>query len=334
MRARTEPGRRRVRRFACIGRKSTNASSADRPAGCRRRPDLPAAPTPPLPAQATPAAGMPPAETYPAAPRAADNPTANHGQDARAASGGGDPGIDAGARRARRRQRRLRGTTPTLGTAPARAGVPLRLNLARHRPRSDVLVSGRGVSTAIRFSPTTAIGSPHRRPRFSTLVAIGSPMRWGRGPRRGAAARSARRSACSPGPPGPCGCGAGWGASDRPVVGSAGEPSSAPGAMSRILSGPRASPGDDPAQSSCLVSSCYHDQDGAGIRPRLPSNELRRGRRGAAAAVPRSGRRRGPAPAVVRAPVLTLSGLKLIWERNRSSSTSSSLRSPELFRST
>jgi hypothetical protein len=71
-----------------------------------------------------------PAETYQAPRAPATGMAANYRQDARAASGGGYPGVDAalgapafdsGAPR----------TTPTLETAPTRVGVPLRLNLAR-----------------------------------------------------------------------------------------------------------------------------------------------------------------------------------------------------------
>jgi hypothetical protein len=107
-------------------------------------PDQPSPPTPPLPSPRNAGAGIPLAETYPAPRAAANNLTGNYRQHPRAASGGGCARIDAGARRARSRQPRLRGTTPTLGTARTRAGAPLRLNLARGSgPRLGVLVSGR-----------------------------------------------------------------------------------------------------------------------------------------------------------------------------------------------
>jgi hypothetical protein len=119
-------------------------SPGGRPSGCRRRPGQPSPPTPPLPSPRNAGAGIPLAETYPAPRAAANNLTGNYRQHPRAASGGGCARIDAGARRARSRQPRLRGTTPTLGTARTRAGAPLRLNLARGSgPRLGVLVSGR-----------------------------------------------------------------------------------------------------------------------------------------------------------------------------------------------
>jgi hypothetical protein len=85
-----------------------------------------------------------------------------------------------------------------------------RASSAHLRPAPIASRSSRvSMSTAIGFSPTTAIGSPHRRPSF--LPTGGhrfSPSRWGRGRRRGAervargaAARAAARtlrSAASP----------------------------------------------------------------------------------------------------------------------------------------
>jgi hypothetical protein len=120
--------------------------------------------------------GIPLAETYPAPRAAANNLTGNYRQHARAASGGGYPGIDSGARRARRRQRRLRGTTPTLGTTPQRAAAPPRLNppasavrpphqpLARPEPRWASRTSAALRRRKLGAEPTSAtLARPRRR---------------------------------------------------------------------------------------------------------------------------------------------------------------------------
>jgi hypothetical protein len=104
--------------FCCIYEQKVERIVRTPPAAVLAAPDQPAAPRATLTQpQKRPRPRPPIADDL--APRApANNVTANYRQDAWAASGGGHPGIDADPRRARRRERWLRGTTPRLGTAP------------------------------------------------------------------------------------------------------------------------------------------------------------------------------------------------------------------------
>jgi hypothetical protein len=105
--------------------------------------------------------GVRPAETTSAASRG-DQPDGVHAQDARAASGGGWARIVAGARRARLRLRRLRGTTPHSWDSASRAWAPARPDPPRGSGRGwPLLAPGRG-SPPPGIPPPPA-STPHRR---------------------------------------------------------------------------------------------------------------------------------------------------------------------------
>jgi hypothetical protein len=110
-------------------------------------PDQPAAPTPPLPGPRNDRARCHQPQTPQRRERRANNVTGNY----RAGSPGCGRRRQLCADRCGRsdtpalRQRRLRGTTPRLGTAPTRAGAPLRLNLPRGSRRGWALSCRDGV---------------------------------------------------------------------------------------------------------------------------------------------------------------------------------------------
>jgi hypothetical protein len=143
-------------------------SPGGRPPGCRQRTDQPAPPTPPLTSPRNAGGGIPLAETYPAPRAAANNLTGNYRHHARAATGGGCPGIDSGARRRPPPIEAAPRNHPHIGdNAPARGSAAAAQPVAWQRPRLGVYRVGTGFAA----------------PRAPSAVRLCGPF-WGwlRGP--------------------------------------------------------------------------------------------------------------------------------------------------------